>query len=323
MRTRFALIIFAVLIAAPLAAQSTGKSDNNQGVSLPKDRQVPVVGEMRPADLKKYLKSIGDEEAAKRVSERPALLGGEVDAWRYTDHKFGFIPKTAQMSAAPIDIADAGTIQADQSLKGANVKVTLDHLRVFDYPGKGEHIVLFDFYAEHQPSGSDPQGLHFTQKYRAIEGGGAGVSGFPVFLSLKVPASGLNFKGFTVNVENTSDKNALAFMESETFTNGVKMLSTVNPLVPVVSGFATGLAKMFLKRNENKAVQDFYMGLDFSGSATRAQLKEGSYIIVQAPPTGWDWSKYQFVPTNDQFEVKGHPGELVPFNYVVISITKE
>ena len=43
----------------------------------------------------------------------------------------------------------AGNIAADDALKQARITITLNRLRVADYPGGGTHQVLFDFYARH------------------------------------------------------------------------------------------------------------------------------------------------------------------------------
>ena len=61
----------------------------------------------------------------------------------YATHAFGYIPKHKPYLAEPIDIFHAGNIQADAKLKGKSIKITLNRLRVKDYPGGKEHSVLF------------------------------------------------------------------------------------------------------------------------------------------------------------------------------------
>jgi hypothetical protein len=96
-----------------------------------------------------------------------------------------------------------GSVKGDKTLKKKDVKIkiTLDRLRVFEYPGKGTHMILFDFYAEHQTdTAAERQDLHFTQNYRVRQGGGAGISGYPVFVGLRVGEEGVSFKCSTINL---------------------------------------------------------------------------------------------------------------------------
>jgi hypothetical protein len=248
--------------------------------------------------------------------------GGKPDpVYRYTAHAFGFIPKPAGRPDAAI--TDAGNIEADKSLKGAAVKVTLDRLRVFAYPGGGTHTILFDFYAQHQTSNhGESQDLHFAQNYRVLEGGGAGISGYPVFVGLRVGTEGVCFKCATVNVRNEDDQKVLRFLGGDVFKKGVQLINQVNPVLPIVTGFATGIIEAFAHRNDNVGVQDFYLGLDFSGIATRAQLREGSYVAVQVPDAAaWDWSAWVFRHATGQI-VSARDGTSVPLNYVVFSVSR-
>lgn len=241
---------------------------------------------------------------------------------QYTEHAFGFIPKSG--AGSRVDINDAGNMTADASLKDQQIKITLDRLRVFQYPGSGMHTILFDFYAQHQTANAgESQDLHFTQNYRVQEGSGAGVTGYPVFVGLKVGDQGVSFKCFTVNIKNDGDQKILGFLGSDVFKKGLQLLNTVNPIVPVVSGFATGIVDAFAHRNDNVPVQDFYMGLDFSGVQTRAQLREGSYIAVQIrDATAWDWSQWVFKPANGQVVSRNAPSRGIPYNYVVFSVSR-
>src|SRR5207249_4800678 len=136
-------------------------------------------------------------------------------------------------------------------------------LRVAKYPGGGMHTVLFDFYAQNQVQGQ-VEHLHFSQLYRVQEGEQAGVVGYPVFIGLNVGTQGVSFKCYTVNVKNDQDERLLNFLDSDVFKAGVTLGIAINPIVGVVSTFAKGLVQMVASRNKNAAVQDFYMGLDFT-----------------------------------------------------------
>lgn len=297
---------------------------------MSEDTLPPVIGTLRALDAAEKLAELGDAANAEAIRMVAHEVGRDVSyalidwPWsktpvhKYTSHAFGFIPP-APYPEPRVDIVDAGNMDADTTLRGKRLKVTLDRLRVQDYPGSGEHMILFDFYARHQTDTQD-QDVRFNQVYRVLEGSGAGISGFPVFIGLKVGNEGVAFRCYTVNVENTSDKKILSFLDSDVFKKGLELLGTVNPVVPVVSEFATGITKAFANRNKNVPVQDFFLGLDFSGIGTRAQLKQGSYVAVQIPDLIWDWSAWQYSTNNGQI-VSRSGNDPLPYNYVVFSVS--
>ncbi len=123
-------------------------------------------------------------------------------------------------------------------------------------------------------------------------------------------------------MKNEDDEKLLEFLEGDTFKGGLKLIETVNPLVPIITSVAIGLTKMIASRNKNIPVQDFYMGLDFTKTATRARLSQGSYIAVQVPQAeNWDWSTWVFNPTNGQIVSKDKTTETIPYNYLVFSVS--
>jgi hypothetical protein len=297
----------------------------------------PVIGSLPPQELASRLSAAGDTSTALLLSNQIKTMGsggsrfhwpwkpGKIPAWKYTDHAFGFFGKNGSTAGAvDLSIKDARNLRPDKSLKGANIKITLDRLRVFEYPGSGIHTILFDFYAQHQTAApGEAQDLHFSQSYRAQQGAGAGITGYPVFVGLKVGDQGVSFKCYTVNVSNENDKKLLGFLDGDVFKKGLSLINSVNPAIPVVSGFATGLIKAFAGRHENAPVQDFYMGLDFSGIPTRAQMSEGSYVAVQVEDaTKWDWSEWIYKTSTGQIVSKQDPETSIPLNYIEFSVSK-
>jgi hypothetical protein len=295
----------------------------------------PVIGKMKSSKAADKIASLGDKKTALQINKLidakgrdvkfanlDWLFGDDKPAYKYTDHVFGYIPQSGgSANSGIVDITDAGNITPDQNLKNATIKITLDRLRVYDYPGKGLHTILFNFAAQHQVSGGS-QDLHFTQNYRVQEGAGAGITGYPVFIGLKLGTEGLYLKCSTVNVSNNDDQKILKFLGNETFKKGLQLIGTVNPVIPVVTEFAKGIVETFAHRHDNVPVQDFYMGLDLSSNPTRAKLKEGSYIAIQVPDASqWDWTKWGFKTSIGQIVSKPASGG-VPYNYIVFSISK-
>lgn len=295
-----------------------------------------VIGAMKATQAADRLAAAGDKKTAEKLRAVVTDTGRDVKlasifrfwddppAYSYTDHAFGYIPPPDGSRDNVIDISDAGNIKADTSLKNQEIKVTLDRLRVFDYPGKSEHTVLIDFYAKHQTSTpNQSEDLHFTQKYRAVENSGVGIRGYDIFIGLKVGKEGVSFRCYTVNVENKDDKGLLAFLDSDVFKKGLGLIESVNPVIPILSGFATGIISMFAHRHDNVPVQDFFLGLDFSTGATGARLREGSYVAVQVPDAAkWDWSGWVLNRANNQVVSKQDLSKSIPLNYIIFRIDK-
>ncbi len=296
---------------------------------------LPVLGKLPLEAAAAKLRELGEDEAATTLEaaspEQEAKTFGtrkgwwpfQDRAWQHTAHAFGYLAP-APPGSESLPIQHAGNIPADPSLKNSRIKITLDRLRVADYPGGGIHRVLFDFYAQNQVPGQ-VEHLHFNATYRVREGEQAAIVGYPVFVGLNVGTEGVAFKCFTVNVKNDSDEAFLSFLESDVFKAGLKLAATVQPAIAPFSGMAYGITKSIASRNKNVPVQDFYMGLDFSPIPTRARLAEGSYLAVQIPETMqtvWDWQDWVYNPANGQVVHRAHPSQLIPYNYLVFSLNR-
>lgn len=296
---------------------------------------VPVVGKLSAEGAATKLRELGESEAASALENleragQPQTYGArgrwwpfQDRAWQHTAHAFGYLAP-APPGSAMLPISHAGNIAADTSLKNARIKIALDRLRVADYPGGGTHRVLFDFYAQNQVVGS-VEHLHFNATYRVREGEQAALLGYPIFVGLNTGAAGVAFKCFTVNVKNEDDEAFLNSLESDVFKAGLKLATTVQPAIAPLSGLAFALTKSIAGRHRNVPVQEFYLGLDFSNSPTGARLAEGAYLAVQLPQTLqsiWDWSEWVFDPTSGQVVSQADHKQLVPYNYLVFSISR-
>jgi hypothetical protein len=295
---------------------------------------VPVLGQMTPEAAAQALRELGDEETAAELDAAaaqggaaafgwPKLWKSKPKAWQHTAHSFGYLAPASGANGA-LPIVSASSIPVNGSLRNTRIKITLDHLRVAEYPGGGTHRILFDFYAQNQLPESTEH-AHFNSVYRVREGERAAIVGYPIFVGLNVGSEGVAFKCFTVNVKNDADEAFLGFLDSDVFKQGLKLASTVQPAIALLSQTAIGLTRAIASRNRNVPVQDFYLGLDFGSIATRARLALGSYLAVQIPETlqvVWDWNDWIFQPGVGQVVSKSNPGQLIPYNYIVFSISK-
>ncbi len=296
---------------------------------------LPVIGELPPEVAAMKLREVGEDELAQALAEAPeappeafgvrSWLGiGRDRAWQHTAHSVGYLAPAAGPQAGLLEIRHAGNIAPDEALKGARVKLTLDGLRVADYPGRGMHRVLFDFAARNQTDQGGEQ-LHFSTAYRVREGEEAAVLGRPIFTGLQAGAEGLFLQCLTVNVLNEEDEALLRFLEGDAFTNGLQLLTTAQPALGPFVALTLGLTQTIAKRNRNVPVQKADLGLDFSQIPLRPKLAEGSYIAVQIPQsdqTVWDWDEWRYDPGNGHLVSADDPGMLIPYNYFVVSVSR-
>jgi hypothetical protein len=293
---------------------------------------IPVIGSLPPEEIAAKLREMGDEETATELENintlehQPTTYNRglfQSKIWQATAHSFGYIPPNIESPQA-IDIQSANNITPDNTLKNARIKITLDRLRVADYPGGGTHHILFDFYAQNQVAGCIEH-LHFNSTYRVREGQQAAIVGYPIFIGLNVGTEGVAFKCFTVNIKNQEDEDALSFLESDVFKAGLKLAETAQPAIAPLSNMALGLTKAMAKRHKNVAVQEFYLGLDFSNITTRARLREGSYIAVQIPENKsrlWEWEDWLYDPKTGQIVNDYDRTQLIPYNYIIFSVSR-
>jgi hypothetical protein len=290
---------------------------------------IPVIGELEPDRIAAKLDELGDPNTAAEFRRAGAaaagargLLGwGKPKPWQYTSHQIGYLAPWTSGPAGAQPIKAVSDVSADTSLKGRRINVHLQRLRVFDYPGSGLHYVMLTFKAQNQlKDGPEPVG--FSQAYRVQEGQEAGIVGYPVFLGLSVGDAGVSLQAATVNVKNDSDEKMLGFLESAPFTSGLNLLTTAQPALKPFTEMAVGLGKMVASRNQNVAVEEMFLGLDFTGNVMGARLAAGDYIVVQVPsPNTLNWGDWNFDPSVGNIVSTAADKTPIPYNYFVFAIS--
>jgi hypothetical protein len=297
--------------------------------------QLPIIGSLAPSEAVTKLQEIGEDEIADALSNAacttpatyevlPRLRGGRDRAWLHTAHAIGYLPPADGTSGGLLPIQHAASIGPDETLKGARIKLTLDGLRVADYPGGGIHQIWFDFAARNQTD-QGPEQLHFNAIYRAAEGEHAAVLGRPIFTGLQVGGEGLFLQLATINVLNEGDENLLRFLDGDAFQGGLYLLTTAQPVLAPFSALAVGLTKTIAARHRNVAVQAIDLGLDFSRIAPRPRLAEGSYIAVQIPErlrSNWHWADWGYESDSGRIVSTRQPDLQIPNNYIIVSISR-
>jgi hypothetical protein len=295
--------------------------------------ELKVIGRLPLVEAAAKLREMDDPETADVIerahAEAPSaapnfgLFGelGRPRAYQHTAHTIGFLPSSPP-GGSRLPIRYAGNIEADESLKNSRLRITLNRLRIADYPGRGMHRVLFDFYARNQLL-DQVEEVHFNSTFRVQEGQAAAVVGYPIFNGLNVGVDGVAFRCFTVNVKNDVDEAFLDLLESDVVNGGLELATVAQPSLRPFVKIAHGLTIAIGKRNRNVPVQDIYLGLDFGGTTMGARLALGDYIAVQIPEdlvVGWDWNEWVYDPGNGQIVLKADPTRLIPYNYLVFGI---
>jgi hypothetical protein len=114
-------------------------------------------------------------------------------------------------------------------------------------------------------------------------------------------------------------------LQSGLLKQGLALAKTAQPvLVPFVS-VISGLTAGLLESRRNVVVQEFDLGLDFSGIATRARLREGSYVAVQvadSPERPWSWADWVWSRDVGRLVNRADPTVPTPYNYLVFSVSR-
>lgn len=286
------------------------------------DEQLSL-GNRTDEEIADYLESLGDldgahdlREAGVRGQGLARLLG---KPWTHTSHVFGYIEE-GKPSADRVQIRSAFAADPDRTLIGTQIKVTLDAFQIAEYPGFGQHTVLFDFKGRDQ-AGDEAQDLQYASVLQINDQDRAAVSGVPIFTGLTVPPDGLSFRAKTILVASKSDQALIDALQSSVFQDGLKLMGKLQPALPQLVGLVSGVTQNLLKRRKNAQIQLFDLGLDFSESRTSARLRRGSYVVVQVPAVSmWRWESWHFDPHTSS--VVDADGKLAPYNTIVFAVTK-
>jgi hypothetical protein len=288
--------------------------------------EYPLIGHLKDDEKIRLLEAMGDLEAAHELDAPEAtksIFNRKPKAWEHTFHSFGFVPLVIPTSTV-VPVLNAGQIEPDKSLHGAAITIRLEKLRVADYPGKGMHRILFDFYAQNSLTAGQQEHLHYNTTFRAREGEEAAAVGIPIFVDLNVGDLGLDFTCNTINLCNEGSQKALDLLESDLVKAGLQLAKTAQPAIGPLSQIALGLTKAILGSSQNVRVQEFRLGLDLENSPTGARLAQGSYFAVQVEDMDdWDWEEWVWHPGKAQLVTKLEPYKVCPFNYILFRVSRK
>jgi hypothetical protein len=158
-----------------------------------------VLARMPRAEAAARLEAIGETDVALALQRQPAraaerassfgifdFFSGPAKPWMHATHIFGFLPRGSSADENQ-EIYPPGVIEPSFSLKNGRINITLNRLRIAEYPGRGRRQILFDFFAQNQlPTGAED--AHFNMTFRADNNSLVGIVNYPVFVGLHVGA---------------------------------------------------------------------------------------------------------------------------------------
>ena len=293
------------------------------------------ISDLTVHEIIKYLKVIDDSEGALEIQslldENPGLGDRKISEldespklerakWRGTEHSFGYF-SPEQNEIVPIQYA--GIIEPEKELIGKKVNILLGGLFTMNYPGAGRHNVLMSFKINHAHD-SDPaknQTIQFQQRFLSKENEGAGGMGNFIFRGLNVPSVGLEFWVNTVNVSNSRDEGALKVLESDAVRLGLDLVNASIPTLSSLSNIGEALLKLILTKNRNKIVQEFSLGLNFTGGTSPvAKLRRGTYIAAQVKMDKINWEKWVFDSSIGMIRHSENVNQRLPYNHIIFIV---
>lgn len=296
------------------------------------DHDFTVIGNLPIEEASKKLREVGEDKAADQLDamQRNATRSVEPgkqrwpfqnELWQHTSYICGYVAPISRPHE-PQPIVGIETINPDESLRNARLKITLNRLQATSYPGRGAHSVLLHFVAQNQTS-DQVELARFNATYRVQEGDSAGVQGYPIFIGLGVGQEGILLECVAINVRNEQDEVLLRTIEDKTVRTGLHLLSMAQPALVPFSEMAFGLVKAIATRRRNVPVHAFSLGLDFGTIAGRGRLAEGAYLVVQKPENiPWDWDQWIYLPAISRVVNRRDYQKLLPYNYLMFGISR-
>ena len=123
-----------------------------------------------------------------------------------------------------------------------------------------------------------------------------------------------------IHIGSSGEDAMLAALESDAVKQGLSLLTTAQPALAPFVGLAGSLVAGVLKRDKNKEIYNFKLGLDFADSRTSAKLRYGSFVVVQTDRVTWSWSRVAWDGSR-QLVIDTDTQQPVASNYLIFRIS--
>ena len=283
----------------------------------------PTLGELGEPSRQAYYASL--QEEAYRGDRGAKSIFRDPEKHLYEARE----PIVAYILPDGSEIVPATSIEPDAGLANQALDVTLDRFYVQRYPGSSAHRIQINFSVEHlvnlaespEAASLTTQSILYGYILEAVDRQAAPAPGAAVFRGLRI-RNELQMTVATINLADRVEERILEALESDTMKSGLTLLSTTNPVFPMVSELVMGATKMFLNRNKNKPIHRVPIGFLINAATADPKLREGSYLLVQADADWVDLNEYYWrTDGRGRVEHKQEHKEL-PFNHMVFSIKK-
>lgn len=88
-----------------------------------------------------------------------------------------------------------------------------------------------------------------------------------------------------------SNDKLLEALENVVVKNGITLVNSINPIIPVLMEYAIGITKLIASRNKNREITARKMDLYFRKTPSHMKVAKGFYIVLQiSDPGKFDWS---------------------------------
>ncbi len=95
-----------------------------------------------------------------------------------------------------------------------------------------------------------------------------------------------------------------------------------NPVIPILSEYATGITKLIAGRNRNREITSPKMGLYFDNIASHLKMARGVYIALQtSEPDVFDWNQWHYNRSFGTVQSTDGTHKELPYNYFAFSIS--
>jgi hypothetical protein len=286
----------------------------------------PTVGQLSDDEKAAYLRAIDDPEAPPGAeapgdsAERFRLWFIDKKPFEHTGSAVGYIKGTNDQFHPLVDPREIGP---QRDLIGKKVAVRLTQALVVRYPGHGVHEILLHFGVG---GGSEPTPKHdFGSTIRCADGNQMPVGGQRLFEGIEIGEDGLNIGMFTVNVHSQGDVQLLKVLQGEVFQKGLDLVTSVGPVVGLLSATLASLARHIAGSSENRPVHQGLLALELDRTLRdTGKLRLGTYVLAQAPAEvdgrPWSWSAYVYDRARNAIVYAYDHDKLIPYNYVAVGI---
>jgi hypothetical protein len=291
---------------------------------------IPIAA-LSEGELRTWLAAAGDTDALALLNRDPGRPGGRPESfaldglsglldalypYRRVTHVTGFFAVAGPIMPA----SRAGPPLAPNT----RVRVLLDRLHVYRYPGSGTHEILIEATLGDTIDGAGKL-AHFARKL-SMKPGASGPVGWPFFEDVTLSETGMLLAFQSVNLGSSFEKGLLKVFDDDAFKLGLSLVEAAVPATAQTAKLVRGLVEWTAKQSENAVVQQAQVGLDYRlPGAPGARLSAGTYVFIQLPQNVanlWQFDEWEWNSDRETI-VNRATNEPIEANFLAISVVPQ